>query len=244
MKKFLLFLPLIFCIYSCTAKSEAIPLENLQKMTAQEQLSKPIQLNARIPSYRENGSLIDKKDWGDFMSNKAYEKDLYTDTSGNVKAIVFKLGKENKTPPAKADLKADQWVGKEAVDFEALDLQGNKVRLSQFKGKVVVLNYWFIDCRPCILEMDDLNALKKKYKDKVIFLGITFDRARPVKDFLKQTSFDYTILPDAEAICKKWDIQAYPTNVVIGKQGIVNFIKIGFDRNIQIILDEAIQSAQ
>ena len=134
------------------------------------------------------------------------------------------------------------WIGKPAPDFTARDLNGDEVQLSKLKGKVVALNFWFTECKPCIVEMQDLNALQKKHSGSVVFLGITFDNPEKVNALLKTTTFNYQIIPNAEIICNDWNIEGYPTNIVIDKKGIVRYVKVGWDKNIGNLLNEAIQN--
>jgi len=76
--------------------------------------------------------------------------------------------------------------GTVAPNFIAKDLLGEMVDLNTLKGKVVLLNFWFINCPPCRMEMPDLNELKNEYKDQeVVFIGITFDQPNQINEFFK-----------------------------------------------------------
>jgi peroxiredoxin len=231
----------MFVLCSCKNREET-PLLDLHKMTEDEKGGNAIKINNNIPSYTENGVEINKKHWGNYAGNPDYDREYYTDKTRNVKAVVFikAMGSKNITPPLE---KGAGKIGTPAINFEISDLNGNMFKLAELRGKVVVLNFWFIGCKPCVLEMPDLNGLKAKYNTAdIVFAGITFDNINQVKTFLKKTPFNYTILTNAKEICKKWGVSAFPTNIIIDKQGIVRFEKIGLSKNIQSDLDASIKS--
>ena len=65
-------------------------------------------------------------------------------------------------------------IGMNAPVFSVKDIQGNKKSLNSLKGKIIILNFWFIECKPCVREMPELNNLVKKYKnDNVEFIGFS-----------------------------------------------------------------------
>jgi len=115
-------------------------------------------------------------------------------------------------------------IGQQAPDFSLTDLSGKKWTLSELKGKVVVLNFWFTSCPPCIQEMPDLNKLTKAYKaDDVVFLALTFNDVKHVERFLSSHEYDYTILTDSHDTDVAYKINSWPTSIVIDKQGKVAF---------------------
>ena len=231
----------LFFLLSCTPSEPS--LKDLHQLTEEEKASKAITLTPDIPAYTEAGKRITKKDWGTYLTDKSYTRDIYTDAEGTIKAVVFRKG----AAPREVQLPEPMvinWVGQPAPHFTATDIDGNQVALARLKGKVVVLNFWFVACKPCVLEMPDLNALKEKYKGKeVVFLGLTFDTAAEVRTFLKGTPFAYTIISESKPVHADWGINAYPTNIVIDRGGTVRFMKYGLDRQIGEVLDEAIRKA-
>jgi cytochrome c biogenesis protein CcmG, thiol:disulfide interchange protein DsbE len=85
-----------------------------------------------------------------------------------------------------------------AKEFSAKDLQGKLIKLSDYHGKIVVLNCWFIKCPPCIKEIPGLNKLKRKYAKKgVEFIAVTFESVNDVKQFLLKEPFNFTMITDA-----------------------------------------------
>ncbi|NQX39177.1 Peroxiredoxin [Pedobacter steynii] len=115
------------------------------------------------------------------------------------------------------------WDGKVPPSFEAVDMKGKKVSLDQLKGKVVMLNFWFIACHGCVLEMPMLNELVDEYKGKdVVFIGITgYDKKAAVERFLTKKTFKFDILADAGSIVKDYNVTVFPLSMIIGKDGKV-----------------------
>lgn len=113
-------------------------------------------------------------------------------------------------------------IGKPAPDFTLRDINGNSLTLSSLKGKIVVVNFWFTSCPPCVQEMPQLNGLVGKFKEKnVVFLALTFNDKKTVEAFLKEHTFSYSILPLSGQVDKRYQISSWPTSFVIGRDGMV-----------------------
>lgn len=118
--------------------------------------------------------------------------------------------------------------------FTVDDMSGNKISLADLQGKVVVLNFWFIACKPCQMEMPQLNDLVKKYANNkdVIFLAVTFDQKQAVEKYLQKNTFNYRQIADARQLIEDVQVMAFPTNVVLDKQGKVVGSKAGYSDEI------------
>jgi peroxiredoxin len=130
----------------------------------------------------------------------------------------------------------------EAKPFISKTLKGENVSLAQLKGKVVVLNFWFVGCAPCVKEMPDLNTLVDKFKDNpnVVFLAPTFDNLLKVNDFLKKKAFNYTIIPDARGWINDYAISTYPTHVIIDRRGTIAFSQINEGEKVIALMEKTI----
>ncbi len=120
-------------------------------------------------------------------------------------------------------------TGKEVKSFSTTDINGKKYKLKDLRSKVVVLNFWFINCRPCRTEILELNKLVKEYKDSsdIVFLAIALDSRNDLRDFLRTNPFNYIIIDDGRAIAQQYDVTAYPTHAVIDQQGRAYFHTAG-----------------
>jgi peroxiredoxin len=122
---------------------------------------------------------------------------------------------------------------KPVFNFSMTDIAGNIYTNENLKGKIVVLNFWFTTCLPCIKEMPELNELVEKYKKKnVVFLAIAKDKEDAVKKFLEKTPFNYNQVV-SPALCEQFSITGYPTSIVINKNGVVKYVKKGVEFNIE-----------
>jgi len=134
--------------------------------------------------------------------------------------------------------------GEELSNFELSDMNGQVVKLNDLRGKVVLLNFWFINCPPCRAEMPDLNELKTEYANKdVEFIGITFDNKSNVEAFLKTLPFEFQIIPDARKIIQEYGIMGFPTSVVLDRKGKIVDSKLGGSMNIKEELKAFIEEA-
>jgi len=111
--------------------------------------------------------------------------------------------------------------GTDASNFYAKYLDGLPFELQQLRGKVVVLNFWFIGCPACEDEVPQLDAFKlkfAKYPD-VVFLAVTYNKLEAVKQYLRTHKMTYKPVADAQEAVDAFDVAGYPKNIVIGKTG-------------------------
>lgn len=116
-----------------------------------------------------------------------------------------------------------------APDLTLKTLDGREVRLSDLKGRVVALNFWFVNCAPCRAEMPGLNKLVDAYRGQdVEFLAVALDPAEAVRAFLEKHPFKYGIAPEGTAAANAFGVAVYPTHVLIDKAGrIAHFLTGG-----------------
>lgn len=130
--------------------------------------------------------------------------------------------------------------------FEKMkDIAGVKFDFKADTGKVVVFNFWFINCPPCKQEIPELNELVEKYKQNkdVVFIAIALDDNYALKDFLKAMPFNYNIVGDGRYYAEKYGVKSYPTHVIVGKDGLIKFSTIGLASNTIHWVDKTIKEA-
>lgn len=123
-------------------------------------------------------------------------------------------------------------VGKEAPDFTLTDLNENPHRLSDFRGKVVFLNFWATWCAPCREEMPSMEVLHKNFeKDGLVILAVSIDRVTTAKDippFVKGMNLTFPVLIDSWGKTDKpYKRMGVPETFIIDQQGIIREIIIG-----------------
>jgi len=129
--------------------------------------------------------------------------------------------------------------------FKERDMNGHRFDTKALAGKVIVLNFWFVNCSPCRMEIPELNKIAEQYKDNpnVVFIAMALDDANTLKDFLKTTPFKYSIIDNARYIAEKYGIKSYPTNVVIDKAGNVKFHSNGYGSSTPYWIEKEIAAA-
>lgn len=132
------------------------------------------------------------------------------------------------TVTAEAKLKEGDAFPSDAVP--TLDGKG-KVDISKYKGKVVVVDFWASWCEPCKIELPALNALQKKYKDKLVILGVNLDEKKAdANTFLKEHPVQLTLAYDGDkqVLAKKAEIETMPTSFIVDKKGVIKVRHTGF----------------
>lgn len=130
-----------------------------------------------------------------------------------------------------------------APDFLAVTLESQAFTLANQKGKLTVLNFWFIGCVPCMEEMPHLNKIAEKYKNKsdLTFLAVSIDSTERLKEFLTKNRFDFQIVNDKHDMTRKFqaNINGFPTTVIIDGEGKIVFYRSYLGKDAKT-LDKAI----
>ncbi|QED48265.1 peroxiredoxin family protein [Cytobacillus dafuensis] len=117
--------------------------------------------------------------------------------------------------------------GNRAPDFELLDLEGNTVKLSDYKGKTILLNFWATWCPPCKAEMPYMEKLYNKYKNEgfeILAVNVTTsEKSRTnVDEFVKNNELTFTIpLDEIGSASNDYNIRVYPTSFFIDSDGVI-----------------------
>jgi len=107
-----------------------------------------------------------------------------------------------------------------APRLAAVSLDGQEFDSSALAGKVLVLNFWFIGCAPCRIEIPDLNELVKRFAEEaVVFLAFSLDTEEALRSFLEEQEFAYHVIPDAGQVIAEIGVDAFPTHMIISKDG-------------------------
>lgn len=111
--------------------------------------------------------------------------------------------------------------GMRAPDFSVRTLDGKTINSSDLRGKVVVLNFWFIGCPVCRAQKPKLVDFKVTFigNDDVVFLAMTADPADEVRKYLAKEPFNYIQAADAKGAMDAFVFSGFPKNIVISKTG-------------------------
>jgi peroxiredoxin len=148
---------------------------------------------------------------------------------------------------SRADVEALK--GKDAPDFTLSTLDGSTAKLSDQKGKVVLLDFWATWCPPCIKALPHVQSLSanKELTDRglvvwAVNVGETKGRAQA---FLAKNGYTFTVpLDENNEMMSAWGMEGIPTQVVVGKDGKVAYVGVGYAGKAgEQKLDEAIKEA-
>lgn len=136
-----------------------------------------------------------------------------------------------------------------APDFTVLDAEGNKVRLSDYKGKPVVLNFWATWCYYCKVEMPDFNEAYNKYPNVQFLMVNATDGVQETmsaaKDYVEKERYDFDVFFDTESeAINVYNVTGFPSTFFIDKNG--NLIARGngmldfdsLEKGIKMIIEE------
>ena len=127
-----------------------------------------------------------------------------------------------------AELK--RWEGGALPAFELEDLQGRTHRLADYKGKVVLVNFWATWCEPCRAEMPSLDRLRSSLKDKP-FEVLAVNLAEPlsrIEKFTDAVPVKFPLLRDRDgSVGKSWRARLLPASFLIGRDGRIRYVAYG-----------------
>ena len=109
-----------------------------------------------------------------------------------------------------------------APDFTLQDMTGKSVKLSDYKGKVVLLGFWATWCPPCRASVPGLEKLHKTYKDKglaVLAVSMDQDGWDEVKSFISEYGITYTVLKGTDDVAAQYQMRSIPMLLVLDKEG-------------------------
>ena len=125
---------------------------------------------------------------------------------------------------------------------------GNEGRLANYKGKVILVDFWFMDCAPCIQTIPHLNELHRKYGEKGLqIIGVnpydnTEKNLKRFPNFLSRHPIDYPIFFTSVEALEPFNIFSFPTFYLIDKKGKIIHKGTGFSKKVADKLDVLIQS--
>ena len=126
-------------------------------------------------------------------------------------------------------LSASPAIGSPAPDFELKNLAGDRIRLSEMRGTVVLINFWATWCGPCRLEMPAIQEQYERHYPELAVLAVDFDEpADEVQKFVDELGLTFEVLLDPRAkVQDLYRVRGYPTTYLVDTEGIVQVYQIG-----------------
>ncbi|MGA9567028.1 MAG: TlpA disulfide reductase family protein [Candidatus Korobacteraceae bacterium] len=137
--------------------------------------------------------------------------------------------------------------GNPAPDFTVTDIDGRKLNLSDFKGKVVLLDFWATWCTPCRAEIPHFVEMQNKYGPQGLqVIGISMDDdAKPVREFYQQYKMNYPVAVGDDKLADQFGgVMGLPVNFLIDREGRIHSKHLGatdvsvFDEEVAALLKE------
>ncbi len=120
--------------------------------------------------------------------------------------------------------------GDPAPDFALLDLEGNQVTLSEFRGSAVFINFWATWCPPCRAEMPEIEALHREYRDQgVVVIGIDIaEQEDKVREYVERGRYSWIFALDTTGeVSSDFRVTSLPTSFFLDRTGVVRAIGVG-----------------
>jgi len=249
LKNIILPILLLFLISTLSYAQETTPeyLKGLTKAPQELLQTKQIALDGEsIPIYSTNGKRIRGMEMMEAFTSGEYTPEFYMDAEETIKAVALRPAsaeEKQRMKVAQNELQGTLRNEGPASTFAATDLNGTSYTLESLKGKIIVMNFWFIECKPCLLEMPDLNALVEKHKkEDIVFLGFALNDSRKLETFLKKTDFAYTVIPNSNPIARDYGVSGYPTHIVIDQNSDIAYSTSGLSSVTIQNLEKAIEN--
>ena len=160
---------------------------------------------------RDNGSLVVKED-----------PPVVNETPTTPPATDVPATPDAPTTPVKPQKYPDIAVGQPAPDFTLKNLAGEEVSLSDYKGKIVMINFWATWCTWCDVEMPDMQKLSSENDDLVVLAVDVEEKLEDVKAYIEKGGYDFEVVLDSNGdVNKTYLVNGLPNSYFVDKEGIL-----------------------
>jgi thiol-disulfide isomerase/thioredoxin len=198
----------------------------------------PVQYSIAIDVFMDNDTMYQ---YEEFLLTKYELNNLKDETPLTLESIPAYYKLKDYVPHKRPELLPNDTI---APGWNLISLKGEKVDLSELKGKLVLIDFFYKSCYPCMQALPALQALSEKYKDKGLkLIGIDpYDKKEDLEVFLAKRGVTYTILLDGLETAKKYRVSVYPTIYLIDKNGKIISNLLGYGKDTEKELEEIIKT--
>lgn len=214
-------------------------------------LNRKINLDSNSLVKDSTGRVIPYQEWSPIVASHEYSmKYRMLGDSNHVEYTLYPFTEKQKElrysqmpKPAESTFFKN---GEDISSFSADDINGKGFKLKKLHGKIVVLNFWFIGCPPCRLEIPELNKLALSYTNDpdVVFIAFGLDDSYDINQFISYSPFNYHIVDNSKPYADLYRIDLFPTNVVLDREGKVRFHSTGYADNLAYWIKKTINESK
>jgi len=182
--------------------------------------------------------------WQPMIASGSYTLTAVDSTDPNTAFLLYAVTDRSKVSSLLSQMKPTESnyfrTGASFSPLKLTDIYGKSI---DTKGKMLVLNYWFINCPPCKKEIPKLNELVFQFKDNkdIVFVAIALDAAPALLNDQVTAPFKYQVVANGRRWTDQYRIMAYPTHVIVNKQGKIVFHCTGYNNSIGYCLEKYIE---
>lgn len=237
-----LFALMSFCLLSAQAQDSTtvsgfsfLPDELFPTSTLDSSKKKKLRKASDLKIYNEEGERLKQEGLMEMMEDDATEPIAFTDSSLSIKALVY-VEKENgqgngdQKEEAKRSKKSEQEIPR---SFEIPLLNGTTHRVDRGKegDSILVINFWFTACKPCKMEIPELNELVREFEEEPVrFQAITHEKASKIRSFLKEEEFLYEQGIEGKELYRSFGIKSFPAHLIIDRKGELRLFRTGYSK--------------
>lgn len=236
------------------AEPRKLTMKQVRTVGADDLISRKIESSATYSG--GDGDAIPPMSFKGSYSNVKLNSKPAVDTFGLKAAAGYTTVKDPEASelgiPSSESPKLKFAVGDVAPAFTLKSVDGSDVSLDSLKGRVVLLDFWATWCGPCKMAMPGVQKLHEKYKDqKVSVFGVdTWERAGSLeknlakaKKYMDDKKYTYGLIANGDDLAKQYGMSGIPTFVLIGPDGKIIYLGVGFDEKQDEVLAELIDKA-
>jgi peroxiredoxin len=148
-------------------------------------------------------------------------------------AVLYIIGQIRDMRDTMSELESqnfNEWIGAEAPDFTVTDIDGKAIKLSELRGKKVLIDLWATWCPPCRMETPHLVKLRNTYDpNDLVLIGISSEDKQTIQDFAKKHRINYTLAAERKLPSPYGDATSIPTGFFIDRNGVIRYVLEGYN---------------